>query len=147
MTSNQLNTTLVEEIFKFSRFMKGQMSCDSALMNLSMLQLQVLVFLKRNEPVQMSEIAKYFAIELPSATSLINKVTKMGLVERKADKHDRRLVLISLTKDGNALLQKAMEEKGKKITETLSYLSEKDKKELLRIMQLVTATMEKEYEK
>ncbi|HSW88054.1 MAG TPA: MarR family transcriptional regulator [Candidatus Saccharimonadales bacterium] len=147
MVSNQINSNLVEEIFKFSRFMKGQMACDSALMKLSMLQLQVLVFLKRNEPAQMSEIAKYFSIELPSATSLINKVTKMGLVERTADKHDRRLVLISLTKEGHSLLQKAMEEKGKRMTETLSYLSETDKKELLRIMKILTDTMEKGYEK
>lgn len=147
MPSTQINSNLVEEIFKFSRLLKGDMRFDSEFSKLSMLQIQALVFLKKHNNAQMGEIAQYFNIELPSATSLINKITKLGLAERKADKKDRRLVLIALTKEGTTLLQKAMEERSKKLTKTLSYLSEKDKQELLRIMKTVTDTMEKDYEK
>jgi DNA-binding MarR family transcriptional regulator len=147
MASNQINSNLVEEIFKFSRLLKDKMCVDTELAKLSMLQLQALIFLKKHDEAQMGEIAQYFNIELPSATSLINKITKLGLAQRKADKKDRRLVLITLTKEGNSLLEKAMLERSKKITKTLSYLSEKDKKELLRIMETLTATMEKDYEK
>lgn len=147
MPNTQINSNLVEEIFKFSRLLKGDMRFDSEFSKLSMLQIQALVFLKKHNNAQMGEIAQYFNIELPSATSLINKITKLGLAERKADKNDRRLVLIALTNDGTTLLQKAMEERSKKLTKTLSHLSEKDKQELLRIMKTLTDTMEKEYEK
>lgn len=147
MPTTQINSSLVEEIFKFSRLLKGTMSFNSELSRLSMLQIQALVFLKKHDEAQMGEIAQHFNIELPSATSLVNKITKLGLVERKADKNDRRVVIIALTKEGRTLLQQAMEERSKKITKTLSYLSAKDKQELLRIMQILTDTMEKEYEK
>jgi|SRR5579883_775811 len=147
MSNNELNNNLVEEIFKFSRHMKEQMCVDSELMRLSMLQLQALVFLKKNERAQMSEIASHFNIELPSATSLINKLCKLNLVARKADENDRRMVRIELTKQGKELLEQAMIERSKKIKKTLSYLSESDRRELLRIMKKVTDTIEKEYEK
>lgn len=147
MPGTNLNATLVEEIFTFSRFMKEQMCFDSELMRLSMLQLQALVFLKRNTMAQMGEIAEHFKIELPSATSLINKLSKGGLVERKADDHDRRLVRIILTPQGEKLLDQAMKARSKKITETLSYLSEQDRKDLSLIMQKLTATMKKTDEK
>lgn len=147
MVNNILNTQLVEEIFKFSRFMKGQMCFDTALLRLSMLQLQALVFLKRHDKAQMSEIATNFKIELPSATSLVHKLSTLHLVERQADEKDRRLVRIVLTKKGKALLDQAMKERSKKISNTLSYLSEADRKDLLRIMQKLVATMEKIYEK
>ncbi|HSW96924.1 MAG TPA: MarR family transcriptional regulator [Candidatus Saccharimonadales bacterium] len=147
MADNHINSNLVEEIFKFSRLLKDRMCFDTELARLSMLQLQALIFLKKHDEAQMGEIAQYFNIELPSATSLINKITKLGLAERKADKNDRRVVLITLTKAGNHLLEQAMQERSKKITKTLSYLSELDKKELLRIMKTLTDTMEKGYEK
>ncbi len=147
MRTDTANNKLIEEIFKFSRYMKSHMCFDSELARLSMLQMQALIFLKKNKAAQMSEIAQYFTIELPSATSLINKLTRLELTERKADDHDRRLVRITITKQGEKLLQQAMEAHSKKMKETLSYLSETDKKELLRIMQKLTATIEKGYEK
>ena len=81
----------------------------------------------------MSDIAAYFRIELPSATSLVNKLCDQKLVERRADQNDRRLVLITLTADGKTMLEDAMCARRKKLEKILSYLSEKEKSDLSSI--------------
>ena len=93
---------LVEMIFKVSRLMKEEMSFTNNLIHLSILQIQTLIFLKQNKDkkVSMSDIAENFRIELPSATSLLNKLYDLKLVERNVDANDRRLVLITLTGEG-----------------------------------------------
>ena len=98
---------LVEMIFTVSRLMKNEMSFTTNVIHLSILQIQTLFFLNhhKHEHISMSEIASYFSIELPSATSLLNKLYDLHLVERHADPQDRRLVLISLTDDGKKFLE------------------------------------------
>lgn len=141
------DTDLIDAIFKLSRFMRESIICNNDLTHLSMLQLQTLVFLKKHEDSQMSEVANEFNIELPSATSLINKLVKAAFVIRKADIKDRRLVRVSLTQKGKRLLTEAMDEKTKRISQNLKALTAKEKKDLLRITQKMVMHMEGEYEK
>ena len=51
-------------------------------------------------PLRMGELAALEGVQLPSATSVINGLVKLGLVERRADPEDRRAVLIDLTDEG-----------------------------------------------
>jgi DNA-binding MarR family transcriptional regulator len=127
--------------------MKETMSFSSDFANLSLLQIQALIFIKRYERVQMSEIAQNFTIELPSATSLVNKLCILKLVERKSDESDRRLVRIVLTRKGEEMLEKVMNERSKNIRKNISILSEDDRKDLLRITKTLLEQMQKMYEK
>ena len=83
---------LMEMLFSISRLMKDEMSFTSNLTHLSILQIQTLVFLNQNKDKKnsMSDIAEFFHIELPSATSLIGKLCDQKLVKRLADSTDRR---------------------------------------------------------
>ena len=141
------DSKLIEAIFLFSRLMKENMSYSSELTKLTLLQLQALIFLKQKPYVQMREIADKFTIEMPTATSLINKLCKIKLVARQEDANDRRLVRVVLTDQGKYLLEKAMRERTKKINSILAYLSENDKNDLLKILQVLTHQMEKQNEK
>ena len=138
---------LVEMLFKISRLMKEKMSFKSDLAHLSILQIQTLIFLNKNEKVSMSDIAQHFLIELPSATSLINKLADQDLVKRLEAEHDRRLVMITLTKAGKNLLEKAMSQRQKKLKKILSYLSAKEKQDLLSIFISLDNKLQKENEK
>jgi DNA-binding MarR family transcriptional regulator len=126
---------LVEMIFKTSRLMKERMSFTNSSIHLSLLQIQTMIFLdqSKNQQVTMSNIADFFNIELPSATSLLNKLCDQELVERHTDTKDRRLVIIKLTRGGKKLLEKIIQERKKKIESILSYLSKNEKLELLEI--------------
>lgn len=125
---------LVEQIFQLSRFMKQEMSFTHNLIHLSILQIQTLIYLNQNKEVSMSDIANNFHIELPSATSLLNKLYDQNLVERQEDIKDRRLVVVKLTEKGNILLDEAMNERRKKLGKMLSYLSEKQRNDLVSIL-------------
>jgi DNA-binding MarR family transcriptional regulator len=111
-----------------------------------MLQVQALVSIKKGN-VSMSEIAHKFNIELPSATSLINKLYEMKLVKRYTDEKDRRLVNLSLTKKGNGMLNGLMKKKLEHAKQMLSYLSKEDKKQLFLIIQKIVKQFGKAYEK
>ena len=126
---------LVEIMFKIFRYMKGEMSYTDNLIHLSILQIQTLVFLGHNKTTSMSDIAGHFHIELSSATSLVNKLCDLQLVERREDTQDRRLVMIALTSKGKALLKQAMVQRRKKLEKMLSYLSEKEQTDLLTILE------------
>lgn len=134
-----VNTQLTDAIFTLSRHMKERLSGE--LGHLTLVQLQTLAFLRKNNNITMTDIANYFKIELPSATSLINKLVKAKLVSRKEDLEDRRLVRICLTAKGEKLVDIAIKERSRKIEKNLSYLSMDDKKQLLRILQTMMTKM------
>ena len=142
-----LTTKFIEIMFKCSRLLRGYMEYSSDVAQLSILQIQTLSFLKHHNNAQMGEIAEYFNIELSSATSLLNKLVTLQLVERQTDPKDRRLVRISLTKKGSELLKKAMEAKSKNIGNMLSYLTDTEKTELLRLLEKLNERMEQHEEK
>jgi MarR family transcriptional regulator, organic hydroperoxide resistance regulator len=134
---------LVGMLFKIFRLMKEEMSYTNNLTHLSLLQIQTLIFLHKNKKTSMSGIAEYFGIELPSATSLITKLCDQKLVQRSDDPGDRRLVRITLTDEGKTLLEQAIHERKKKIEKILSYLSPKEKSELLTILQTLNNRLQK----
>ncbi len=131
------NTQLSEAIFSLFRIIKGGMLSNSTVLNLTMVQLQALFFLKTHNKCQMNEIATHFKIELPSATSLVNKLVTEKLATRKTDPKDRRIVRVTLTAKGEKLLTDGMKEREKKIEQMLSFLSEKDSDDFLRILQTI----------
>lgn len=140
-------STLIEKTFSFLRCMKGQMSLQSDVLNLSMIQLQTLIFIKQNPATPMKSIAEYLRVELPSATSIIEKLVKLTYVKRQTNKDDRRLVLLHLTPKGEDLLTDAMKERSKNMEKILSYLSEKDREELSRIFGTLIKAMEENNER
>ncbi len=133
---------LVEVMFTLLRLMKHKMSFTSDLTHLSILQIQALMCLSHSNAVTMSDIAAHFRIELPSATSLINKLCDQKLVRRYEDPQDRRLVKVALTAEGKALLEKAMSQRRNKVKKMLSYLSAKERAELLSILNTLNTKMQ-----
>ena len=134
---------LVDLLFKISRLMKEEMSFTNKLTHLSILQIQTLIFLNQNKKNSMTDIAEYFHIELSSATSLLNILCDQKLVKRFEDHEDRRLVIVTLTDKGKTLLKQVICERKKKIEKTLSYLSKKEKKELLNILVTLNNKLQK----
>lgn len=138
---------LIDTIFSFSRCMREKMGVNSDVAKLSVVQLQTLVFLKKNTSPSMKKIADYLQVELPSATSLIENLVKMDLVMRTTDSEDKRSVQILLTPAGETLLHKAKKERAATIEKVLSPLSENEKKQLQEILKKMINNMERTHEK
>ena len=132
---------LIETIFSFSRCMKERMGGKLQGMQISVVQLQTLLLVKKQKTVSMKEIAAYLQIELPSATSLIDHFVKESLVTRKTNAKDKRLMDISLTEEGKTVLEKMKKERTKVMKQVLSPLVETEKKQLLTILVKMTKAM------
>lgn len=52
----------------------------------------------------MGHLADELDVALPNATGIINRMAERGLVQRSNDESDRRVVLISLTGEGDRLI-------------------------------------------
>jgi DNA-binding MarR family transcriptional regulator len=140
------NTKIIELMFDFGRHMKGNMMVKSDLVNLSSLQVHTIIFLATHPNSTMSEIAKHFTIELPSATSLVNNLYKTGLVDRKHEEEDRRKICIVLTKKGVELLKEARKIRQQKIEKILSFLSETEKQQLQKILEKICSSLGEKHE-
>src|SRR5256885_7713936 len=103
--TNTLASKFIEVMFKSSRLFREGMHYSSNIAQLSFLQIQALAYLKYHNNAQMSEVAEHFRIELPSATSLLNKLVTLQLVKRLQDEKDRRLVRVVLTNEGLNILK------------------------------------------
>ncbi len=135
--NDEVNNEIIEALFHFFKAMKPSMSYDSRTSHLTMLQFEALHLIKKSEDAQMTDIAEHFSIRMPSATALIDKLIEMKFVVRKNDTKDRRIVKIYITKQGDKLLDEAMRQRTSKINKLLSFLSKKEKEDLLVILKKV----------
>lgn len=95
----QLAEQLIEHIKRVqSHLRSGQPSAWSGL-NVTMPQAKTL-FLLADGPRRMTGIAKRLNVEMPSATTMIDRLVAKGLVERRQDPADRRAVVCSITQAG-----------------------------------------------
>ena len=105
----QSREELVEKLVEHMERMQSHMRVRPAPvwsgLDLTMPQAKTLFFLA-DEPRRMRGIARRLGVEMPSATSMIDRLVNKGLVERRQDKVDRRAVVCSLTPAGRDAVEK-----------------------------------------
>ena len=131
-----------ELVFQIMRLMKRQMDVTTEFSSLNISQIQTLVFLKENDGANMTDLATFLQIELPSVTSLVNKLVRKDLVQRLADRSDRRVVRIELTKTGEKLLLQTTQKRIQQIKKVMSYLSNDQKREFITILKTIREHLE-----
>ncbi len=94
-----LTGKLVEYMRCVQRHMRAQRSSTWLDLDLTRQQAKTLHFLSHGQR-RMSEIAGRLQVEMPSATTMIDRLVAKGLVERGQDPADRRAVVCSLTQRG-----------------------------------------------
>lgn len=74
--------------------------------DLTLAQLRVLLVLYTGGPSRMGSIAAALGIALPTATGIVDNLTRKGLTVRQADHQDRRLVICRLSAEGQRLINR-----------------------------------------
>ncbi|MFE0752102.1 MarR family winged helix-turn-helix transcriptional regulator [Gordonia sp. NPDC058843] len=87
-------------------------------------QTSALSVLADHGSMRMGEFADRESIRMPTATSVIDGLTKHELVERSPDPTDRRAVLVGLTDHGHALVEHIRKERDVILTGALAELSD-----------------------
>src|SRR2546423_3777819 len=72
---------------------------------LSPSQTAALATIERRGPLTPSELATYERIQRPTATRVIARLEEAGLIARAADPADGRSSLVSISREGRALLE------------------------------------------
>ena len=95
---------IIKRIVKLSgeifRAIKPAITADWMKSDLTAAQLRVLLVLYTEGPSRMSSIASYMGIAVSTATGVIDNLVNKGMVVRRADPKDRRLVICELSPGG-----------------------------------------------
>jgi DNA-binding MarR family transcriptional regulator len=101
--------------------------------NLTVAQLRVMLFLRTEGPNRMGSIAADIGTTLPTVTGTVELLVKKGLVERRADPEDRRLVICELTPRGAKLMRLVWDLGRKQIASLLTGL---DREQLEKVREV-----------
>ncbi len=70
--------------------------------------LDILINLYRFEAISQQELARKLLVGRSNMSMLLPQMEKRGLLERRADQRDKRILRLFLTQEGRALTEKAM---------------------------------------
>lgn len=110
---------------------------------LSLIHLNVLTALEGEGPLSMTRLAQAMDISDASATGIIDRMEKRGLVERRHDTDDRRKVLVQPTEAGIGLFRTMAEHRREILTKVLDELDEDELNHLLIGFRALTAARQR----
>ena len=87
--------------------------------------------------LKMKDIARQLKSSLPATTGLINRLFKMGAVQRVYDEKDRRVIYIRLTPKGKRIVSQVKSKRKKLIEDVFSRLTEKERITYLSILRKI----------
>jgi len=106
----------------------------------SLLGFAVLALLEEHEAIPMSHLADELDVALPNATGLVNRMEERGLVGRRDDPADRRVVLVELTPAGRRLIGEMESERQERMRRLFGQLDATQQERLLHsVKDLVAA--------
>jgi len=96
---------------------------------LPQLQAMRYIWLHRNATV--GEVAEGLDISYPSATNMLNRLVRKGLVTRHGNPADRRFVEVQLTEKGERLTRQVEEERTARLKQVLDEMSAEERQSLI----------------
>ena len=103
----------------------------------------LLMTLRKNGMLSMTEIGKLLSMPKPNVTALVDKLIMDKLIERLPDKQDRRIIHIQLTKTGNKFIETMKDSLRNNMKEKLLVLSDKELLQLSASLQNVKKILSK----
>jgi DNA-binding MarR family transcriptional regulator len=98
----------------------------------SLIHLNVLTILESDGPLSMSRLAEALDVSVASATGIVDRMETRGLVERRRDTDDRRVVVVHPTDRGLGVFALIDERRRTGLAGLLERLSDDDLAALLR---------------
>lgn len=102
-------------------------------------QAMCLWVLEGNDGITQRDVTDALQLARPTVSKMLKTMEQAGLVERRPDPHDQRLVRVSLTSAGRRLASDLREVAAAHIGETIGALPERDLEELARLLEELSA--------
>lgn len=104
-------------------------------------QAMCLLVLSGHDGVSQRELAEMMHLAAPTVTTMLQKMEKHGLVERRPDEQDQRLTRLSLTGAGRVMANELRDAQAAYVNETIGALSAEDQREFERLLGAVGANI------
>lgn len=101
---------------------------------LTMSEIYYILAIQSGQRISMTDLAKNVDVNLSTATSMIDKLTRNGLVERIRDLEDRRQVFVELTPKGTEIYSSIIESRKIIIEKVFSLFTPEEKIWLYHIL-------------
>ncbi|MDX6228722.1 MAG: hypothetical protein QOI76_2112 [Frankiales bacterium] len=92
--------------------------------------LSVLHTLSRQGPLRLTDLTATEQLGQPALTSLVAKLARDGLVDRRPDPRDGRAVLLSLTPDGQEIVRSRHEDRMTRLSGLAAQLNDQEREAL-----------------
>jgi DNA-binding MarR family transcriptional regulator len=101
-------------------------------------EIRVLICIKKSgmmlPPMTVSEISKRLLVTPPSITQILNTLEGRGLIERRMDPADRRVIMVTLTERGEQVSRQAEEAFSAVMKGLIEYLGEDQSNQLADLL-------------
>jgi DNA-binding MarR family transcriptional regulator len=99
--------------------------------SLSLIHLNVLTLIDADGPQSMSHLAEGLDVSLASATGIVDRMEQRGLVERRRDADDRRVVVVHIAEGGTKVFEDIDQRRRQGLAKLLTRLNERELRGLL----------------
>lgn len=121
--SDETSTLVTQQLVWKLRALVLQRSDTLLDLDLSMAQLRALMFIRVAQPITIGELATRMHQRLASASALVDRLLRGGLVVRAVDPLDRRRANVSLAPHGEQLLREIDERAAQRFRALLERMS------------------------
>lgn len=105
-------------------------------------QILVLYALLETGEATMSELSKWLKISHGVATRTVDRLVEKGMVERRRDDADRRVVLVSLSKEGRDFAEKMIGVHLEKMDEVFQSVGKEKRESFLELLAQINRLLE-----
>ncbi len=133
----KLEKEFEDSIISFHYIMVGELRKKSKEFGFSVSQMEVLHFVVEKGSTTMKEIAEHLRIKPPSATAIVETLCKKKLLKREISKKDKRITRVLFTENIWKFFKSFKSKKILVLKSIFSTLGDKDKKELIRIINVL----------
>jgi len=140
----ELNETALKVLRYFSeitRLMHSFSDDPEIPLELTHNQVMAAMNLIRFEKSTMTELSNATGISASALTGIIDRLIEKKVVVRERDTQDRRVVKITLSKNGRELMQKAMEQARAKMVKLLEKMLPGDRTALVNVLERIIQTI------
>ena len=111
-------------------------------LSLTIAQLKSLFFIDNEGSTNFTKLAAALGVTSSNVTGIVDRLVEQELVSRKENPEDRRVLLLSVTEKGKALLANLRERRVKQMSEVLTRMSLEELSSLARGLALLAKAAE-----
>ena len=128
-------------LHEVARLLRKRFEQNARVSGLTRSQWQVLTYLARNEGINQKGLAELLEIEPITLGRIVDKLEKLGLIERRPHPTDRRTWLLHLVEAARPKLQQIRDLGDVTRREALAGVSEDDGRHLLKTLEAMKANL------